>query len=272
MSSACPRTLPARPSSWPAACPSPPTRCLRFQLQQQYGVHLGSVVSVPFYALSRHALWRTESVPERPAAQFPRGRHRGQLDGLSLRGDPCLQPLHEQSLRRAARAAKPSALAPALVRLRHGAADLPRFQVAFNNLPAWVPIMTSGPRTPAPPPWSGPSIPRPSAGGCSPCSSASSASLSSARRSRARACLEAETYPTLEASGFSAPSDIRARDRTGLADRLARSAWRRRARLPPVSADSGRGGAASRNPRLASHSTAWCWGSAPSAPWSYAAR
>ena len=109
-------------------------------MQQQYGVHIGSIVTVPLYSLAQTSAVENGNPPPRGArisfrvvgieanvSDFPAGV----APVYNLYTSPAFD---RGEGRRALR------FYGALVRLRHGAEDLPRFQVDFQHLAGLSPI------------------------------------------------------------------------------------------------------------------------------------
>ena len=107
-----------------------------FSMQQQFGLHLGSIVTVPLYAPSqRQAVFTSNGTPtpHGPLVSFRIvGFETSMLDFPS--GSPSFSmftsPAFDRTLGRNVVAGS-----LAMVRLLHGAADLPRFTYAVNHIP-----------------------------------------------------------------------------------------------------------------------------------------
>ncbi|HEV3212455.1 MAG TPA: ABC transporter permease [Acidimicrobiales bacterium] len=106
-----------------------------FSMAQQYGLHLGSIVSVPLYAHSQ--LQQVFSSNGTPAARGPTVRFRVVGVEASMLDFPSNSPSYSMYTSPAFDSTIGSHLAAAtflVVRLAHGAADLPRFTYAVNHL------------------------------------------------------------------------------------------------------------------------------------------
>ena len=166
-----------------------------FTLQQDYGVQLGTVIHVPFEAPSQAAAYDN---PNR-GPQAPGAAVAFQVVGIEateirvpLRGRPLYYLLTTPAF---ARAVLPRTAVEYqyFVRLRHGAADVPRFDDEVSSLDRGAGYVAIPARTGKPPRSRHRFIPRPSAGGSSPRSPHWSDWRSSARPSAARASSRART-------------------------------------------------------------------------------
>lgn len=118
--------------------PSAPDQVLAsFTLQQDSGVHLGSVIHVPFYALSQaSALYNASGAPPKPTGP-PIDFHVVGFEATEFEFPSGATPSYDLYTTPAfARTVIPRTTADYLyfVKLRGGAADLPRFDVAATSL------------------------------------------------------------------------------------------------------------------------------------------
>ncbi|MGA3351687.1 MAG: FtsX-like permease family protein [Acidimicrobiales bacterium] len=111
-----------------------------FTMEQQYGVRIGSVVTVPFYSLAQARAFANGNPPPRGArVEFRVVGIEANLTDFPAGVTPVYNLYTSPAFDRGqGRRALP--FYEALVRLRHGAADLPRFQVDFQHLPGMSPI------------------------------------------------------------------------------------------------------------------------------------
>ncbi len=105
-----------------------------FTMEQQFGVRIGSIVTVPFYSLAQaSAVENGNPTPRGARISF-------RVVGLEANvtdfpaGSPTYNLYTSQAFDRG-QGRRALRFSGALVRLRHGAVDLPRFQVDFQHLP-----------------------------------------------------------------------------------------------------------------------------------------
>ena len=106
-----------------------------YSMQQQYGLHVGSTVTVPFYALKQRKQVIDNDLP--PPAKGPRTTFRVVGIEASLIDFPSTTPTYSIYTSAAFTRATGGLVASgffAQVRLRGGTADMPRFQSYVNNL------------------------------------------------------------------------------------------------------------------------------------------
>jgi hypothetical protein len=109
------------------------------EVQQQYGVHIGSIVTVPLYSLAQESAVANGNPPPRGA------RLKFRMVGIEANvtdfpaGVTPVYNLYTSPAFDRGQGRQALKYYTALVRLRHGAADLPRFQVDFQHLPGLSP-------------------------------------------------------------------------------------------------------------------------------------
>ncbi|MGA2805121.1 MAG: FtsX-like permease family protein [Acidimicrobiales bacterium] len=111
-----------------------------FTMEQQFGVHIGSIVTVPFYSLAQVSAVENGNQPPRGARVSFRvvGIEANVTDFPS--GVTPVYNLYTSPAFDRGRGRQALRFYGALVRLRHGAADLPRFQVDFQHLAGLSPL------------------------------------------------------------------------------------------------------------------------------------
>ena len=108
-----------------------------FTLQQDYGVHIGTVIHVPFEAPSQTAAYNNPNVgvaePEGSDGRLPRGRHRSHRVRIPVWYHSGVSPYTSRAF---AHTVLPRTAMDYqyYVRLRHGAADIPRFDSAISTV------------------------------------------------------------------------------------------------------------------------------------------